>query len=177
LRDYGTGTLILEAIPGTEYLDAHLRNEAVRRNTSLRIQWLDYEDDDQVRFARMRQLEPVMEAGRISISTAVSKPAELRKQFLHFGLIVENGIVDCISRLTGHLPLSLLRREIEEEEAELHRRRREDAFYNMVFGPQNHGVMDAEKQAKQRLQQEAHMHAMETATNALGLPNMYGLDG
>lgn len=168
LKRLQTGALVMEAMPGTEYLDVHIRNEAVRRNVSMRIQWLDFEDDDNVRFARIKQVEPMMQAGRISISTGIAKGAEVRRQFIHFGIIPENGIIDCIARLATRLPMEILRKEISEEEAELHRRRHENAMHSMIFG--RGGVMAMEARMK------ATQYAM-ARTNELGLPDIYGLDG
>lgn len=175
LKRHETSTLILEAIPGTEYLESHIRNEAIRRNVAMRIQYLDFEEDDNIRTARIKQLEPQMQTGRIAISTGIAKAAELRRQFLHFLLIPENGVIDCVSRVCARLPLSILRQEISDEEAELQRRRREDAFYNMVYGSSGVMAMDERKRAEQaaRMATEAAMNR----TNELGLPYLYGLDG
>ena len=175
MKRYGTGTLLLEAVPGTEYLDVHIRNEAVRRNVSLRIQWLDFDDDDSLRMARIKNLEPAFEAGRVAISTGIPKAAELRQQFIHFGLMPENGMIDCISRLTSRLPVALLRKEIAEEEAALQQRRREDALFNMVFSQP--GVASLSDQRLKEAQAAMASQAAMARTNEFGLPTLYGLDG
>jgi hypothetical protein len=174
-KRHQTGTLMMEAVPGTEYLDVHIRNEAVRRNVSLRIQWLDFDEDDNLRNSRIRQLEPALESGRISISTGATKAAEIRKQFLHFLLVPENGIIDCIARLTARLPIAVLRKELAEEEAELQRRRHEDATFNMIFG-QGGMVSLAETQRREAAARAATVAALNR-TNELGLPDLFGLDG
>lgn len=167
-------TLIMEALPGTEYLDVHIRNEAVRRNVSVRTQWLEYDEDDNIRTARIKQLEPQMQQGRISISTAIGKGAEIRRQFIHFLLVQENGIIDAISRLASRLPMNILRQEIADEEAELYRRRREDAMHNMIFGQGGLMAMDEQKRREQAARASSYAMAR---TNELGLPEFFGLDG
>jgi len=175
LRRYDTGTLLLEAIPGTEYLDVHIRNEAVRRNVSLRIQWIDFEEDDSLRLARIKSFQPAFESGRVCISTGIPKSSELRQQFVQFGLVRENGMIDCVARLASRLPMQVLRSEIKEEEEMLQRRRREDAAFNMVFGQ---GGIQAltDRQVKEQQQRIATEAAM-ARTNEFGMPWMYGLDG
>jgi hypothetical protein len=175
MKRYETPTLLLEAIPGTEYLDVHIRNEAVRRNLSMRIQWLDFEEDDAMRIARIKNLEPAFETGRLCISTGIPKASTLREQFIHFGLILENGMVDAVARLASRLPVSVLRKEIAEEEEELQRRRREDAMFRMVYGQGGMAAVD-----EQRMREaQAHMatQAAMGRTNEFGLPYLYGLDG
>jgi len=174
-KHYETPTLLLEAIPGTEYMESHIKNEAIRRNVTVKINWYEFEEDDNVRVQRLRQLEPQMQSGRILISMGVSKSAEIRRQFVHFALVDENGIVDCISRLAAKLPVSLLRKEISEEEIELQNRRRQDLMFRQVFGMP--GVkatleqMERERQAKM-----ATLQSLNRA-NDFGLPWLYGLDG
>lgn len=165
--------LMLEAMPGVEFMAQHIRNESYRKNHPLRIQWLDYEEDDNTRFGRIRQLEPVMRSGKILISSSITKGTEVRRQFLHFGLVLENGIVDCISRLLDHIPLSALRTMMDEEELEAQLRAREDLHLQTVFGHEGVEFMDEQVQVKEA----AHVMAMESA-NSFGLdPLPGGLDG
>lgn len=178
-RRHQTGKVILEQLPGTSYIEAELSNESVRRNHPIKIQWLDYEEDDSVRKTRLRQIEPMLRAGRLGISTVTTKAQECRRQFLHFGLVDENGIVDCISRLASKIPATLLREEIEDEEMELASRRREDQMAQMAYGQAAIDLMagQAELESRQRREAEASMYAWERA-NSLGLPPLPGgLDG
>ncbi len=169
-RKHHTGNLMIEATPGASAMEPHIRNEGFRRNQSLKIQWLDFEDDDHLRKARIKQLEPTMRAGRIAISTDCTRLRELRTQFLQFELVADNGILDCVSRLAAKIPVSLLRTEIAEEEIELARRRREDQLSAMVFGQQGREQMEAQ-------QRQAAAMAWNRV-NALGLPDILGgLDG
>lgn len=173
-REHQSGMVMTEALPGTEYMEAHIRNEALRRNVSLRLQWMDYEDDDNCRTERIKQLEPQARAGRVLISTATGKAGELRRQLCNFGLVRENGIVDCMSRLAAKVPISQMRQEIEDEEAELQIRRRNDAMYHFVYGS-SEGV--AELETRERQKQEAHAAAMQAIDN-MGLTDILGgLDG
>lgn len=178
-REHETGNVLMEEIPGSEAMEHNLRNESFRKNHPLRIEWIPYEEDDNMRNARMRQLEPVMRAGRLGISTAISKAQECRNQFQQFLLIPENGLVDVISRLSAKIPASVMREEVEEEEIELARRRREDLAYQMAFGQQGieyqEGLQEAER--KDKIRREASNYAWEKANN-LGLPTLPGgLDG
>ncbi len=165
--------VLMECLPGIEYIEAHIRNEALRRNVSLRIQWLEFQEDDNYRRERIRQLEPQARAGRILISTATGKAAELRRQLLNFGLVEENGIVDCISHLAARVPISLWRAEIEEEEVELQIRRRHAMMDHFVY---HQGGVD-ELESRQRKEREAQAAAMASVDN-LGLTDILGgLDG
>jgi hypothetical protein len=173
-KRYDASTLVMESLPGTEYLDIHIRNEGVRRNVSIRTQWMEFEEDDNIRIARIKQLEPQMQQGRIAISTGIGKIAEVKRQFVNFQLIEENGIIDTISRLASRLPMNILRQEIADEEAELHRRRREDAMHSMIFS--HGGVAAVEDQKRREMLARANEYAM-ARTNELGLPEFFGLDG
>src|SRR5208282_3469329 len=173
-KEHQAPILMLEDLPGTEYMEAHIRNEAQRRNVSLRLQWLEFQDDDHCRFERIKQLEPQARAGRVLISTACGKAGELKRQLCNFGLVRENGIVDCISRLAAKVPVSLMRQEIEDEEKELHLRRLHELAYHFIYGG---GEGLAELETEKRRRQEAHAAAMQAVDN-LGLPDILGgLDG
>ncbi len=173
-KKHQTTDVLCEALPGTEYLEAHIRNEGYRKNHSVRLRWLEFEEDDNVRHSRITQLEPQMRAGKISILEGIGKAQELRRQFVFYGLIPQNGIMDCISRLAAKIPVSNLRAEIEEEEAELRTQRYHDQAYNMTY---EHGGAQATEQSLQQTEQAAHEFAMER-TNSFGLPDILGgLDG
>jgi hypothetical protein len=173
-RKHQTGTVMMEDLPGIQYIEAHIRNEAMRRNMSMKIQWLDFQEDDTQRIERMRNLEPQAEAGRVLISTGAGKAAELRRQFLNFGLVVENGIVDCVSRLAAKVPASLMRAEIDDEEKELQIQRRNDVMSQFVYGQQG-GVDELETR---RAQENAAQAAAMASIDNLGLTDILGgLDG
>lgn len=165
--------LMIVCVPGSEYVMTHVRNEAARRNRSFRMQWTEFEEDDARRMASMEQLEPLMKVGRVWFSTAMSKAAECQAQFIHFGLMEENGIVEAISKFAGMVPLSLLRANMSEEEIEWQRRRREDAMITAFLDQQ--GMPAVDEQVRQKA--EAHLHAM-SAASYYGIPPMPGgLDG
>lgn len=178
-RKLQTSHVIMEQVPGAEYIEAHLKNESYRKNHPIRIQWLDYEEDDSSRQTRMRQIEPMMRAGRLKVSTSTSNPQEIRDQFLNFSMVPENGIVDCVSRLASKIPVSVIREEIEEEEIELHRRRREQMSAHMAYGQAAEEIQAGIEEATRReqLKAEASLYAWENA-NSFGLPPLPGgLDG
>jgi hypothetical protein len=165
--------VMIVCVPGSEYVMTHVRNEAMRRNRSLKMQWLDFEEDDARSTASMEQLEPLMKVGRVWFSTAMSKAAECRNQFIHFGLMEENGIVDAISKFADLVPLSQMRANMSEEELEWQRRRRDDALLSQFLGQQGMNVLDEEA----RQQADAHLDAMSAVSN-FGIPPMPGgLDG
>ena len=173
-RKHQTGTVMMEDLPGIQYIEAHIRNEAMRRNVSMKIQWLDFQEDDTQRIERMRNLEPQAEAGRVLISTGAGKAVELRRQFLNFGLVIENGIVDCVSRLAAKVPASLMRAEIDDEEKELQIQRRNDVMSQFVYGQQG-GVDELETR---RAQENAAQAAAMASIDNLGLTDILGgLDG
>ena len=173
-REHQSEYLLMEDLPGCQYVEATVRNEMARRNVMQRIQWLDFQEDDNLRAERIKTLEPQARAGRLLISTACGKMAEFKRQVINFGLVRENGIIDAVSRLAAKVPLSLMRQEIADEEAEMQLRRRQDLMYHFVYG-QGEGL--AELASKQRQQQEAHAAAMARMDN-MGMRDILGgLDG
>jgi hypothetical protein len=163
----------MEDLPGVQYIEGNIRNEALRRNTSVRIQWLEFEEDDNLRNERMRNLEPQARAGRLLISTATGRAAELRRQVLNFGLVLENGILDCISRLASKVPISMMRTDIDEEETERQMRRKADIANHFAF---NQGGMQ-ELEDRKRREAEAAAAAWQNI-NTGGLSDILGgLDG
>lgn len=166
------GVMIID-VPGCEYLAAHIRNEAAKRNRSVRIQWLEFEEDDNRRTGAIKQLEPLMKVGRVLFSTGMSKAAECQKQFVHFGLVEENGIVECISRFAALVPISQMRANMQEEEIAWQRRRREDALVQSFLSQQGMPAMD--EQAQQEM--TAHLAAMQKTATWSMPPLPGGLDG
>ena len=165
--------LMVVCVPGSEFVMTHVRNEAARRNRSLKMQWVDFEEDDARRTAAMEQLEPMMKVGRVWFSTAMSKAMECQNQFVHFGLMEENGIVDAISKFADLVPLSQMRANMSEEEIEWQRRRREDALITAFLDQQ--GMPAVDEQARQKA--DAHLQAM-SMTSYYGIPPLPGgLDG
>jgi hypothetical protein len=175
-REQQTQYLLMEDLPGVQYMEAGIRNEMHKRNVSARIQWLDFEEDDTVRKERIKSMEPQARAGRILVSTACGKSGELKRQLVNFGLVPENGIVDCISRLAAKVPISQMRQEIEDEEIEALRRQNDLIAYQFVHGyGRPAGLSEAEKQKRER--EEASNAAMERAMS-VGLTDILGgLDG
>jgi len=172
-KRYGAKGVMIFQTPGSEHIGAHVRNEAARRNVSLRVQWETFVDDDHVRVAKMEALEPLLKVGRVSFSTAMTKGAECRSQFVNFGMTLENGIIECIAKLADLVPVSQLRASMQEEELEYQRRRREDAQMNHYLSVQGVPVMD--ELARQKA--EAHLAAMSKVSHR-GLPRLPGgLDG
>lgn len=166
--------LLMEDLPGTDDMPVLIRNEALKKNRSIRIGRLPYEEEDSVRNGRIAQAEPMMTAGRLILSHSVTAAAEMRRQFVHFGLVTENGIVDCISRLLQRVPLSLMRAQLSEEEIQAQLRRRESAQYNHVF--QQRGMPVVNEEARQKAQ--ATVVAFERASEYAMLPPLPGgLDG
>jgi hypothetical protein len=173
VREHEANSLVLEAMPGSEFMAAHIRNEAQKRNVSVQLRWIDFEEDDNRRFAQMRQLEPVMKAGRLMFSTAMANAAKCRKQFIHFGLVTENGIVDCISKAAEWISMSVLRAEMAQEEIDSQRARREDAQWNHIF---NQTGMPYVEDEQRRIAQATYRAISEV--NSFGLPPLPGgLDG
>lgn len=175
-KEHQAQMLMLEDLPGTEYMEGSIRNEALRRNASVRMQWMEFQDDDNVRSERIKQLEPQARAGRVLISTASGKAGELKRQLCNFGLVRENGLMDCISRLASKVPLSLMRQEIEDDEAEMQLRRKHELMFHFVHGA-DMGAGLAELDSQKRREQEAQAAAMQALEN-MGLPDILGgLDG
>lgn len=165
--------LMIVYVPGADYVMSHARNEAARRNRSIKMQWLEFEEDDARRTAQMEQLEPLMKVGRVWFSTAMSKAQECQKQFVHFGLVEENGIVDAIAKFADLVPISQMRANMSEEELEWQRRRRDDALITAFLDQQ--GMPAVDEMARQKA--DAHLQAMSTVSH-FGIPALPGgLDG
>lgn len=172
-RHEASGMMILQT-PGSEFMAAHLRQEAARRNVGLgRIQWVEWEENDDRRNAAIKLMEPLLKVGRIRFATDMTKWQECRKQFVHFGLVEENGIIECVSKLANRIPVAQMRAGLEEEEIEYIRRRRDDALLNSFLRLQ--GMPNVEAEAKRRT--EAHLQAMQKATTWSMPPLPGGLDG
>lgn len=172
-RLHNVDALMIIEVPGSEYVFSHIRNEALRRNRSIKMQPVYFDDNDSRRNARIEQLEPLLKAGRILFSTAMGRAKECRKQFVHFGLIEENGIIDCVSQFAGLVPMSMLRAGITDREIEGMRKRRDDALLSQFLEQQ--GYESADEQARRRT--EAALNAM-ARTTTFGLPPLPGgLDG
>ena len=83
------------------------RCEANRRNRSLKMHWSEFEEDDARRDAAIEQIEPMINTGRLLFATNMGKAQECHKQFVHSGLVEENGIVECVSKFADLVPLSV----------------------------------------------------------------------
>lgn len=165
-------TMMILETPGSEYMQSHVRNEAARKNVSMRpIQWVHWEENDARRDASIEQLEPLMNVGRLMFSTDMTKAVECRKQFVHFGLVEENGIIECVSKFADLVPMSQIRANMEEEEIEWQTRHRESMIVNQFLKQQ--GMPQVEEQREKVI---AHTQAMQRATR-LGPPLPGGLDG
>jgi hypothetical protein len=168
------GVMLLD-VPGSNHMSVQIRNEAARRNVSLRLQWLYWNEDDATRASEIKALEPMMKVGRVMFSTGMSKAGECQKQFVHYGLVEETGIIECVSKFADMVPLSQMRANMEEEELERRRRQRDDAQMAQVMMQSGMSVVD--EQLRRRT--EAHMAAMQQAVTHTpgGPPLPGGLDG
>lgn len=175
MREHDASIVVLENAPGTQFIEGDIRNEALRQNHSLIVNWVSFEEDDNIRAGRMKQAEPMMKAGRLLFSKDMGHARDCRRQFQNFGLIQENGIVDCVSRALERLPYSLMRANMTEEEIEYQRKQREDAQFNSIFGQM--GMRQLDDQARARA--EAATRAMEAVQTVRGgvAPLPGGLDG
>lgn len=168
------GVMLLD-VPGSDHMWQQIRNEAARRNVSLRLQRSFWDEDDANRASEIKSLEPLMKVGRLMFSTGMSKASECQKQFCHFGLVEETGIVECVAKFADMVPLSQMRANMEEEELEWNRRQRDDAMMSQVMMQSGMSVVDEQLRRKA----EAHMAAMQQAVTygPSGPPLPGGLDG
>ncbi len=167
------GMMILNT-PGSDGFTPHLRNEAARKNISLRIQWSDFEDNETLRNVAIKQMEPMLKVGRIIFARGMTKGSECQRQFIYFGMIEENGLIECVSKLGNLVPMSQMRAALEDDEIEYQRMRGDDATINWLLNLQGTPIVD--EQAKRKAM--AHQQAMEKTTTHSWLPPMPGgLDG
>lgn len=172
-KKYQADGVILIEVPGSQHLGYEIRNEAARKNVSLKLQWVWWNESDDLRVAEVKKLEPMLKTGRIRFSTAMTRRADCRTQFIHYGLVEENGIIEAVSKLADRVPMSVLRSNMEDDELEIQRRRREDAMFHLHINVE--GIEQVNEQIAQRTM--AHEKAMQAATT-WGLPPMPGgLDG
>jgi hypothetical protein len=170
---HGADGLMIVDVPGSDYVMTHVRNEALRKNRSVNMQWTMFEEDDSRRNAAIEQLEPMMKVGRVLISSAMGRAHECKSQFIHFGLVEQNGIAECISRFAELVPLSVWRANMEEQEIMDRRRRSEDAQLSAYLDYQGADALDSVI----RTQHEAHFGAMSKVVNQQYPPMPGGLDG
>jgi hypothetical protein len=172
-KQHQADAMMILMTPGSDYMANLIRNEAARRNVSVRIQYAGWEESDNLRSQEIKQLEPLMKVGRLLFSSAMSRAKECRRQFVHFGLAEENGIIECVTKLANLVPVSQMRANLEEEEIEFQRRRRDDASLNWLLDQQ--GMPRVDEQARKKAQ--AYRQAMEKATTWQLPPMPGGLDG
>ena len=168
-KRHGTGKITIERTPGSEYILPHIYNEALAKNWSVRIDQPEFEEDDARRETRCKNLQPRAKSGRLQISDEAGQQQQLREQFVHFGLVQENGLIDCISRLANKIPASVMNREISDEQKEIHRIQQGGEHWAMVYG--QGGATVAENAILSQPQ-------ATKPRNSYGLrPMMGGLDG
>jgi hypothetical protein len=168
-KRHGTGKITIESTPGSEFVTPHIYNEALAQNWSIRIDHPEFEQNDAARETRCKNLQPRAKSGRLQISTEAGQQQQLKEQFVHFGLVPENGLIDCISRLANKIPASLMNREISDEQKEIHRIQQGGALWHSVFG-----------QGGATVAEDAILTAPKATRpkNSYGLrPMMGGLDG
>jgi hypothetical protein len=168
------GMMILDT-PGSEFMSPLIRNEAARRNVSIRIHRPYWEEDDSRRASQIKSLEPLMRVGRLLFSTAMTKAAATHSQFVHFGLVEENGIIDCINQFAQMVPMSQMRANMQEEELEYQRKQRDNALVSGFLEQQGMPIVDDQV----RMKAQAHMAAMsKVQSRGIGMPPLPGgLDG
>jgi hypothetical protein len=174
LKLHEPDALIIEEMPGAEYMGSIIRTEMLRRNVSTRVEWVPFEEDDHVRSQAILNLEPIMKAGRLLMSQGMSNMKECHRQFTRFGMIAQNGIIDSIRWIAENSHISLIRAQMTEEEILWQQQLREEQQWNMIFEQQ--GVPLIDQEAKRIA--EASIMAMESAVTSNGLPPLPGgLDG
>lgn len=175
-RAHADGMMVL-GTPGSDSAWTLLRNEAGKKNLSLKLHWAEWDDNENYRNQGIKNMEPLMKVGRVLFQRASTKAAELRKQFVHFGLIEETGLIECVARLADRVPLSQLRANMDEEELEWQRRARERSMLADFLGQQ--GLMQGHAVLDEQLEQKAlaHVAAMNEAGSWKLPPLPGGLDG
>lgn len=173
MQNYECKAVMIESTPGSEYVAADIRNEALKKNTSVRIQWTEYEEDDNRRNSHIESMEPLMRSGRLIFASNMNHAIDARKQFVHYGLIPDNGIADCIARLSERVPMSLFRANMAEDELEYQRQLREREQWDQIYAQM--GMQAVDEKARQSAQ--ATILAMDRL-NEFGMPVLPGgLDG
>lgn len=170
-RKYHCGEVTIERTPGSDYIIPHIENEMLSRNWNFRIVRPDFEPNDFERSTRCKQLQPLMKNGRLRISNSVGNDEALKTQFVDFGLIQENGLIDCVSRLAKKAPSSIANREISDEQKELQRFATSESNWNFIFGQDGGAQVMQETLATEAV-------APAARKNSYGLRSILGgLDG
>lgn len=175
VKEHEPDALIIEDMPGSEYMGSIIRQELMRRNVSTRVQWAPFEEEDHVRVQAMLQLEPLMRAGRLFFSQGMANMKETHRQLVHFGLVLQNGIIDAIRRCAENTQISLIRAQMTEEEIMWQQQLHEEEQWKMIFEAEGVPLID---QKAQEIAQ-ASLMAMESVQDSFqGLPALPGgLDG
>jgi hypothetical protein len=175
-RAHADGMMVL-GTPGSDSAWTLLRNEAAKKNLSLKLHWAEWDDNENWRTHQIKQMEPLLKVGRVLFQRATTKGSELRKQFVHFGLIEETGLIECVARLADRVPLSQMRANMAEEELEWQRRARERGMLSDWLG--SVGMREGQTLVDEQLEQKAiaHVAAMNEAGSWKMPPLPGGLDG
>lgn len=175
-RAQADGMMVL-GTPGSDSAWTLLRNEAAKKNLSLKLHYGEWDDNENYRAQKIKQMEPLMKVGRVLFQRATSKGSELRKQFVHFGLIEETGLIECVARLCNQIDQAAWRANMEEEELEWQRRARERGMLADWLGQA--GAMQGQSVLDEQLERRAtaHMAAMSAAGSWKMPPLPGGLDG
>lgn len=168
-RKHSSHKLIIERTPGAEYVIPHIENESIRRSWRVQIEQPEFQMNDAERNIRCKSLQPMMKSGRLRLSTSAGQQIEMASQFVNFGLIAQNGIIDCISRLALRIPASVMTAAVTEEQKEIYRAVQGNAQWAAVYGGGGATVVeDAISSAQQTTKRK----------NSYGLRSiMGGLDG
>lgn len=163
------GDVTIEQTPGSESMIPHIQNEATRQNWSVRIERPEFQNDDAERIGRMKNLQPMMKAGRLWISTWAGQGEQLRSQFTHFGQISQNGLIDAISRLALRIPASTFQGHVTDEQRAMHKAAKDAGWYDRIYG--EGGAAEVEESI-------ATHTPSQQFKNSYGLrPMLGGLDG
>jgi hypothetical protein len=150
------GDVVIENTPGSESMIPHIYNEATRQNWSLRIERPEFEMDDAIRSGRMKNLQPMMRAGRLWFSTWSGQSDELQNQFTNFGMVESNGLVDVISRLALRIPIATFKGHVSEEDRVMHQVAKDNAWYSRIYGEGGAAEVEAAIEAPEPVQARSY---------------------
>jgi hypothetical protein len=133
LKRYALHRVDIERTPGSEAYDSIIYNASLVEGWLITVNWLE-PDDQSTRDIRIRALEPLLGSKRLVIDEGTRTMRDLRNQLFNFGTIADTELVDTLSRVTQHLPASILNQnDLADQRAweEMRERDLHDRVYGM----------------------------------------------
>jgi len=150
VKRFGVHRVDIEMTPGWEAFAPVIDNASLVENWPVTVNWLEPDRDPAARDIRIRTTEPLLKAKRLVIDESIRNLREVRNQLFNYGSISSTELVDTLSRVTAHLPASIIYKEsLAEQRAweELRERDLHDRVYGLgIYARQMEMVAEPEEE-------------------------------